>query len=124
MNPQGPASTVATKLVIIWTCAPFGVIKPLVWFYKFATMHRHLNKVIAKVERAIGKRHELTIGYYFAQRMVDIYGADRVHKAAVSRTKIDIKGDFYQVNGDSFYVGVYVYLQKNGMASVSDDVRK
>ena len=124
MNPQGPASTVATKLVIIWTCAPFGVIKPLVWFYKFAPMHRHLNKVIAKVERAIGKRHELTIGYHFAQRMVDVYGVDHVHKAALSQIKITDGGESYRVDGDAFYVGVYVYLQKNGMASVSDDVRK
>lgn len=117
-------SPLAIKLAVIWTCAPFGVIKPLVWFYKFATMQRHLRQVIAKVERDIGSRHEPTIGHYFAQRMIDVYGADRVHKAALSQIKITDEGESYRVVGDTFYVGVYTYLQKNGMASVSDDVRK
>lgn len=124
MSPQGPASTLTTKLVVIWTCAPFGVIKPLVWFYKFATMQRRLRQVIAKVERDVGSRHEPTIGHYFAQRMIDVYGVDRVHTAALSRVKITDEGPFYRVDGDAFYVGVYTYLQKNGMASVSDDIRK
>ena len=92
MNPQGPASTLATKLVVVWNCAPFGVIKPLVWAYKYATMRRHLLKVIARVERDIGSRHEKTIGYYYAQRMVDVYGADRVHKAALSQITITDEG--------------------------------
>ena len=117
-------SPLATKLAVIWACAPFGVVKPFVWFYKFATMQRRLRQVIAKVERDVGSRHEPTIGHYFAQRMVDVYGAEHVHKAALSQIKITDEGDFYRVGGNAFYVGVYTYLQKNGMASVSDDIRK
>ena len=124
MSPQGPVSTLATKLVVIWACAPFGVIKPLVWFYKFATMQRRLRQVAAKVERDIGSRHEMTIGHYFAQRMIDVYGVGHVHEAALSQVKITDEGPFYRVDGNAFYVGVYTYLQKNGMASVSDDIRK
>ena len=117
-------SPLATKLAVIWTCAPFGVIKPLVWFYKFATMHRHLRKVIAKVERDVGSRHEPTIGHYYAKRMVDVYGAEHVHKAALSQIRITDEGSFYRVDGNAFYAGVYHYLQKHGMASLSDDIRK
>ena len=124
MNPPGPTSTLATKLVVIWNCAPFGVIKPLVWLYKYATMQRRLRQVIARVERDIGSCHEPTIGHYFAQRMVDVFGVEHVHKAALSQIEITDEGDFYRVGGNAFYVGVYTYLQKHGMASVSDDVRK
>lgn len=93
------------KAVVVWYCAPFGLIKFPVWLWRYATLGRRLQAL-----KEAADRNSEDPGYGFAAGMVAgdlmcrVYAPSYVLRLAEENVRLD--GD--NVHGHPMDVGLYL----------------